>query len=76
MPASASALWTTKAGATILDSAQDIFASSEMVIKRKELQLSEWTQLRENQILFTCPHLVPDPEQAKVLLKPGCTAIA
>ncbi|WP_275191287.1 hypothetical protein [Bradyrhizobium sp. CSA112] len=46
------------------------------MIKFKEPQLSEWTQLRENQILFTFPHLVPDPEQAKVLLKPGCTAMA
>ncbi len=47
---SAWALWTTKAGATILDSAHEVFASSEMVIKVKEPQLSEWTQLRENQI--------------------------
>ncbi|WP_245322868.1 hypothetical protein [Bradyrhizobium valentinum] len=47
-----------------------------MIIKLKQPRLSEWTQLPENQILFTCPHLVPDPEQAKVLLKPACTAIA
>ncbi|QOZ23670.1 MULTISPECIES: alanine dehydrogenase [Bradyrhizobium] len=64
------------AGATILDSAGEIFASSEMIVKVKEPQPSEWSQLRESQILFTYLHLAPDPEQAKGLLKSGCTAIA
>ncbi|MCC8935719.1 alanine dehydrogenase [Bradyrhizobium sp. Arg68] len=64
------------AGATILDSAGEIFASSEMIVKVKEPQPSEWSQLRESQILFTYLHLAPDPEQAKELLKSGCTAIA
>ncbi|ANW03089.1 alanine dehydrogenase [Bradyrhizobium icense] len=65
-----------KAGATIVGSAQEVFASSEMIVKVKEPQPAEWTQLRENQILFTYLHLAPDPEQAKGLLKSGCTAIA
>ncbi|GEC56343.1 alanine dehydrogenase [Bradyrhizobium japonicum] len=64
------------AGATILDSAGEVFASSEMIVKVKEPQPSEWSQLRESQILFTYLHLAPDPEQAKGLLKSGCTAIA
>ncbi|MGY3532984.1 MULTISPECIES: alanine dehydrogenase [Bradyrhizobium] len=64
------------AGAVILDSAIEVFASSEMIVKVKEPQLSEWSQLREGQILFTYLHLAPDPEQAKGLLKSGCTAIA
>lgn len=65
-----------KAGATIAASAREVFASSEMIVKVKEPQPSEWTQLRENQILFTYLHLAPDPEQAKGLIKSGCTAIA
>lgn len=64
------------AGATIVNSARELFASSEMIVKVKEPQPSEWTQLRENQILFTYLHLAPDPEQAKGLMKSGCTAIA
>lgn len=64
------------AGATILDSAREIFASSDMIVKVKEPQPSEWRQLSENQILFTYLHLAPDPEQAKGLLESGCTAIA
>ncbi|MGY4408422.1 alanine dehydrogenase [Bradyrhizobium sp. LB7.1] len=65
-----------KAGAAIAASAQEVFASSEMIVKVKEPQPAEWTQLRENQILFTYLHLAPDPEQAKGLIKSGCTAIA
>ncbi|MGY8665338.1 alanine dehydrogenase [Bradyrhizobium sp. UFLA05-109] len=65
-----------KAGATILDCAREIFASSEMIVKVKEPQASEWAQLRENQILFTYLHLAPDPEQAQGLIKSGCTAVA
>lgn len=65
-----------KAGATILDSAREVFASSDMIVKVKEPQPSEWVQLRENQILFTYLHLAPDPDQAKGLLNSGCTAVA
>lgn len=65
-----------KAGATILDSAREVFASSEMIVKVKEPQPCEWTQLREAQILLTYLHLAPDIEQAKGLLDSGCTAIA
>jgi alanine dehydrogenase len=65
-----------RAGADIADSARDVFAKSEMIVKVKEPQKSEWAQLRESQILFTYLHLAPDPEQAKGLLASGCTAIA
>lgn len=65
-----------RAGAAIAESARDIFAKSDMIVKVKEPQKSEWTQLRENQILFTYLHLAPDPEQTKGLLASGCTAIA
>ncbi|WP_407185442.1 alanine dehydrogenase [Bradyrhizobium centrosematis] len=65
-----------KAGATILTSAAEVFASSEMIVKVKEPQPSEWSQLREDHILFTYLHLAPDPDQAKGLMKSGCTAIA
>ncbi|TYL72262.1 alanine dehydrogenase [Bradyrhizobium cytisi] len=65
-----------KAGATILPSSREVYASSDMIVKVKEPQPSEWVQLRENQILFTYLHLAPDPDQAKGLMKSGCTAIA
>lgn len=65
-----------KAGATILGSAREVFASSDMIVKVKEPQPSEWALLRENQILFTYLHLAADPDQAEALMKSGCTAIA
>ncbi len=64
------------AGATIASTAAEIFAKSEMIIKVKEPQESEWTRLREGQILFTFLHLAADLAQAKGLLASGCTAIA
>ena len=65
-----------KAGAIVLDTAREVFASSQMIVKVKEPQPSEWPQLREDQILFTYLHLAPDPDQAKGLIASGCTAIA
>ncbi len=63
-------------GATIVDTAEEIFATADMVVKVKEPQAVERKQLREGQVLFTYLHLAPDPEQTKDLLDSGCTAIA
>ncbi len=65
-----------KAGAEIADTAAEIFASADMIVKVKEPQAAEWSQLQEGQILFTYLHLAPDPEQARGLMASGCTAIA
>ncbi len=65
-----------KAGAVVVDTAAQVFATADMIVKVKEPQPSEWSQLREGQILFTYLHLAPDPEQAKGLIASGCTAIA
>lgn len=64
------------AGATILNTADEVFAVSDMIVKVKEPQPSEWVQLREDQILYTYLHLAPDLEQTKGLVASGCTAIA
>ena len=65
-----------EAGATIVPDAATIFNEAEMVVKVKEPQPQECEQLRPNQTLFTYLHLAPDPEQARLLLGSGCTAIA
>jgi alanine dehydrogenase len=64
------------AGAKIVDTAAEIFAKSEMIVKVKEPLESEWTKLRENQIIFAFLHLAADPLQTKGLLASGCTAVA
>jgi alanine dehydrogenase len=64
------------AGADVVDTAVEVFSTSDMIVKVKEPQPGEWTQLREGQILFTFLHLAPDPLQAKGLIGSGCTAVA
>lgn len=63
-------------GADIVDTAAEIFARADMVVKVKEPQAAERKQLREGQILFTYLHLAPDPDQTHDLLESGVTAIA
>jgi alanine dehydrogenase len=63
-------------GAEIAETAADVFATCEMIIKVKEPLAPERTQLRPGQILFTYLHLAPDPEQTQDLMKSGATCIA
>ena len=64
------------AGAALLDTAEEIFATADMIVKVKEPQAVERRMLREGQLLFTYLHLAPDPDQTRDLLDSGCTAIA
>ena len=63
-------------GAVILDTAEEVFATADMIVKVKEPQAVERKMLREGQLLFTYLHLAPDPDQTRDLLESGCTAIA
>ena len=63
-------------GARIVDTAAEIFASAEMVVKVKEPQAVERAMLREGQVLFTYLHLAPDPEQTRELVDSGAVCIA
>ena len=63
-------------GGRIVDTAEEIFAQADMIVKVKEPQPQECKMLRPNQILFTYLHLAPDPQQAKLLEDSGCVAIA
>src|SRR5258708_23626505 len=63
-------------GATIADTPEEVFASADLIVKVKEPQSFEWTELREGKILFTYLHLAPDPNQTKGLIQSGVTAIA
>ena len=65
-----------KAGATIVDTPEEIFARADMIIKVKEPQPGECMMLRPGQLLYTYLHLAPDPDQTAALVKSGCTAIA
>jgi len=64
------------AGASLVDSAADVFRSADMIVKVKEPQPKECAMLREGQILYTYLHLAPDPEQTAALVKSGAICIA
>lgn len=66
----------TSIGAKIAPNNESIFAESEMIIKVKEPQPAECKQLSRGQLLFTYLHLAPDPEQTRLLLESGVTAVA
>ncbi len=64
------------AGATIANSATEVFSSADLIVKVKEPQLAECQQLRRGQVLFTYLHLAADPVQARALMDSGVTAVA
>jgi alanine dehydrogenase len=64
------------AGASIVASAQEVFAQAAMIVKVKEPQAAECALLREDQILFTYLHLAPDPDQTAALVRSRAICIA
>lgn len=64
------------AGARIAPTADEVFATADMIVKVKEPQPVEIERLRKGQILFTYLHLAPDEPQTLGLMKSGCIAIA
>ncbi|WP_347279006.1 alanine dehydrogenase [Plasticicumulans sp.] len=64
------------AGATVLGTAAEVFERAAMIVKVKEPQPVECRRLRAGQLLFTYLHLAPDPEQTRLLVESGVTAIA
>ena len=63
-------------GVTVLDSAAGLYATATLIVKVKEPQPDECRMLREGQALFTYLHLAPDPDQTRLLVESGVTAIA
>lgn len=66
----------TKAGATILTKASDVYAKSDMIIKVKEPQKSEFPFFRPGLILYTYLHLAAEPDVTNMLLQKKVTSIA
>ncbi len=65
-----------KAGATIVDTAEEIWKQAEMIIKVKEPLPQEYPLMRKGQILFTYLHLAPAAELTKALLDQGVIGVA
>jgi alanine dehydrogenase len=64
------------AGAEIVENADEVFSSAELIVKVKEPLAAERKKLHRGQVLFTYLHLAPDRAQTEDLLASGVTAIA
>ncbi|MCM3456183.1 alanine dehydrogenase [Heyndrickxia oleronia] len=65
-----------QAGAEIIESASDVWAKSDMIMKVKEPLSSEYNYFRKGLILFTYLHLAAEPELTKALVDSEVIAIA
>lgn len=66
----------TRAGATILPTADEVWQTGEMIVKVKEPIAPEYPRLRDGQLLFTYLHLAPDVPQTNALLESGVSGVA
>jgi alanine dehydrogenase len=65
-----------QAGGKLLDSADEIWQTGDMIVKVKEPVAPEYPRMRENQLLFTYLHLAPEFELTKQLLERKVTGVA
>lgn len=65
-----------KAGATLIESAKEIFDKADMIVKVKEPLPEEYPLLREGQILYTYLHLAADERLTKALMERKIVGIA
>jgi alanine dehydrogenase len=65
-----------KVGATILQTADEVFGEADMIVKVKEPQAVEIARLKPHHTLFTYLHLAPDAPQTEGLMKSGAICIA
>ena len=63
-----------EAGATIVCSAEEMWAGCDMVAKVKEFMPVEYPLIRKNQIILGCIHPAGHPEEVDAILKSGCIA--
>ncbi|MFT3746201.1 MAG: alanine dehydrogenase [Pyrinomonadaceae bacterium] len=65
-----------KAGGKMLDSADEVWQTGDMIVKVKEPVAPEYPRMRENQLLFTYLHLAPEFELTKQMLERKVTGVA
>ncbi|MCF0213200.1 MAG: alanine dehydrogenase [Muribaculaceae bacterium] len=64
------------AGAEILDTIEDVYATAEMIIKVKEPIAPEYPLIRKGQVVFTYFHFASDLELTEAMVKAGGICIA
>ena len=66
----------TAAGATILPTADEVWAAGDLILKVKEPVAEEYHRMRKGQVLFTYLHIAASRECTDALLESGITTIA
>jgi len=66
----------TNAGGKLLDTADDVWGTGDMIVKVKEPIAPEYPRMRENQLLFTYLHLAPEFELTKQMMERKVTGVA
>lgn len=64
------------AGATILQSASEVYSNSEMIVKVKEPQPAEYDKIQKGQIIFTYFHFASSLSLTQAMLASQATCIA
>jgi alanine dehydrogenase len=64
------------AGASIIDSADDVWATGDLILKVKEPVAEEYHRMRRDQVLFTYLHLAASRACTDALLASGITGVA
>lgn len=64
------------AGAVMCDTAEEIFEKSDMIVKVKEPQKSEYDLMKDGQILYTYLHLAADEALTRAMVERGVTGVA
>lgn len=64
------------AGARICDSAEEIWAAAQLIVKVKEPQEREWPLMRAGQDVFTYFHFAASEPLLRAVLESGATALA
>ena len=65
-----------KAGAKIIETAEEIFKKSEIIVKVKEPQMNEVKMIKEDQVIYTYLHLAAAKELTEGLIKTKSICIA
>jgi alanine dehydrogenase len=65
-----------KAGGKLLDTADEVWKTGDMIVKVKEPIAPEYPRMRENQLLFTYLHLAPEFELTKQMMERKVTGVA
>jgi len=66
----------TAVGATILPTADEVWARAEMIIKVKEPIAVEWPRMRKGQVMYTYFHFAADEPLTRAVMDSGAIAIA